>query len=57
MGAFVSIPFTTGHQTILIGGVLINFEYSLDGKGVITLRGSAARPAAAMYSSRYFSRL
>lgn len=37
MGAFVGIPFTTGHETILVGGVLINFEYSLDGKGVITI--------------------
>ena len=37
MGAFVSIPYTTGHQTILVGGTLINFQYSLDGKGVITI--------------------
>ncbi len=37
MGAFVSVPFTTGHQTVLVGGVLINFDYSLDGKGVITI--------------------
>jgi hypothetical protein len=38
MGAFVSIPFRTGHQTIVVGGVvIIDFDYSLDGKGVITI--------------------
>jgi hypothetical protein len=37
MGAFVVIPYTTGHATLLIGGVLINFSHSLDGKGVITI--------------------
>lgn len=38
MGAFVSIPFRTGHQTIVVGGVaIIDFDYSLNGKGVITI--------------------
>jgi hypothetical protein len=31
------MPYTTGHQTLLVGGVLIDFEYSLDRKGVITI--------------------
>lgn len=38
MGAFVSIPFRTGHQIIVVGGVvIIDFDYSLDGKGEITI--------------------
>jgi hypothetical protein len=37
MEAFIGMPYTTGHQTLLVGGVLIDFEYSLDGKGVITI--------------------
>jgi hypothetical protein len=37
MDPFVGNPYTTGHQTLLVGGILIDFEYSLDGKGVITI--------------------
>jgi hypothetical protein len=31
------IPYETGHEVIMLSGVLVEFQYSLDGKGVVTI--------------------
>jgi hypothetical protein len=37
MSTFGEVPFTTGHETVFVGGVMLTFSWSYSGKGTVTI--------------------